>query len=97
MSAYVIGQLDIFEPEGYQDYLAGFMPIFERHGGELLATSKQETEVLEGNWAYPRTVLMRFPSVAAAHAWHDDPDYRALAEIRHRTAHANLVIVHGMG
>lgn len=96
MPAYVIGQLDIRDPEGYQAYLDGFLPSFTRHGGELLATSSQETQVLEGTWAHPRTVLMRFPDVAAARAWHSDPEYRELSRIRHRTAEANLVIVDGL-
>ena len=96
MPAYVIGQLDIHDPEAYQAYLDGFLPSFERHGGVLLATSRAETEILEGSWALPRTVLMRFPSVAAAKAWHDDPEYRALTEIRHRTAQTNLVVVQGI-
>lgn len=96
MPAYVIGQLDIHDPETYQEYLAGFMPSFERHGGVLLATSKAETEVLEGTWALPRTVIMRFPSVEHAKAWHSDPEYVELAKIRHRTASANLVVVGGI-
>ncbi len=97
MSAYVIGQLQIEDAEEYKHYLAGFMPSFERHGGELLATSKQETSVLEGSWALPNTVLMRFPSTAAARAWYNDPEYQELAKIRHRTAKANLVLVEGTG
>ena len=96
MPAYVIGQLEIFDPEGYKAYLAGFMPIFERHGGELLASSSAETEVVEGNWDYPRTVLMRFPDLAAAKAWLADPDYRTLAQHRYATARANLAIVEGI-
>ena len=96
MSAYVIGQLKINDPEAYKEYLAGFMPSFERHGGELLATSAKETRVLEGEWALPRTVLMRFPSLEHAQAWYDDPEYRTLSKIRHRTADANLVIVEGL-
>ena len=96
MPAYVIGQLDIHDPEAYRDYLSGFMPSFERHGGELLATSRAETHVLEGTWALPRTVIMRFLSVEHAKAWHADPDYVALAEIRHRTARTNLVLVDGI-
>jgi uncharacterized protein (DUF1330 family) len=36
MSAYVLAQIQIDDPDEYQNYLAGFMPIFERHGGELL-------------------------------------------------------------
>ena len=96
MSAYVIGQLRINDPDAYQAYLDGFMPSFSRHGGELLATSKQETHVLEGEWAHPRTVLMRFPNIEAARAWHSDPEYQALARIRHQTADTNLVVLTGL-
>lgn len=96
MSAYVIGQLKINNREAYQAYLDSFQPSFERHGGELLATSAQETEVLEGSWSLPRTVLMWFPSVDAAKAWYNDPDYQALANIRQANADTNLVIVEGL-
>ena len=96
MPAYVIGQLDIHDLDAYQAYLDGFMPSFLRHGGELLATSREETEILEGSWAKPRTVIMRFPSVEDAKAWHEDPDYKDLAKIRHRTASANLVVINGI-
>ena len=96
MSAYVLAQLQIEDPDEYQNYLAGFMPIFERHGGKLLATSKNKTIVVEGSWGYPSTVIMMFPSVVSAQAWCDDPDYQALAEYRHRSARANLVIVEGI-
>ena len=72
------------------------MPVFERHGGELLATTAKPTEVIEGEWAYPRTVIMKFPSTESAHAWHNDPDYRKLAEHRHASARVNLALVEGI-
>ncbi|MBT5434792.1 MAG: DUF1330 domain-containing protein [Rhodospirillaceae bacterium] len=96
MVAYLIAQLDVHDAEIYQNYLKGFMPIFERNGGELLATSAQGTEVLEGSWALPRTVIMKFPSLEAAHRWHDDPDYQALAKHRHASASTNLVLIDGL-
>ena len=96
MSAYMIAQIEVHDPEAYQAYLAGFMPIFARYGGELLVASRAETEVLEGSWAYPRTVVMRFPSLDHARRWHADPDYQALAAHRHRAARANLALVEGM-
>jgi uncharacterized protein (DUF1330 family) len=96
MPAYVIGQLDIHNPEAYQSYLNGFMPSFQRHGGELLVTSRAETETLEGSWSMPCTVVMRFPSVENARAWYNDPDYVELAKIRHQTATTNLVVIDGI-
>lgn len=96
MSAYMIAQIRIDDPEIYQHYLAGFMEIFQRYGGEILVTSGAETEVVEGDWVLPRTVVMRFPDRARALAWYQDPDYRALAAFRHRSAAANLVLVEGL-
>lgn len=75
MTASVIGQIEIHDPDAYQAYLDGFMPSFERHGKELLATSYMTTELLEGAWALPMTVVMRFPPVQTAKAWHTDPEY----------------------
>ena len=96
MSAYMIAQIEITDPEEYQTYLAGFMPIFQRHGGELLASSKNTTDVLEGNWGYPNTVVMKFPSMEKARQWYTDPDYQLLARHRHASAQANLALIQGI-
>ena len=96
MSAFVLAQIQINDPEEYKKYLGGFMPIFEKYGGELLATSKNETVVVEGEWAYPNTVIMRFPNTKAAQSWYNDPEYKAIAAHRHQAAHTNLVIVDGI-
>ena len=93
---YVVGQLEVSDWDDYQDYLNGFMPSFERHGGKLLATSKQDTEVLEGSWAAFRTVLLEFPSAENAKNWYTDPEYVELMKVRHRTAKTNLVLVEGL-
>jgi uncharacterized protein (DUF1330 family) len=94
MTAFVIAQIKIEDPEGYKEYLQGFMPIFESYGGRILAAAR-DTDVVEGMWAYPRTMVMQFPSLKDARDWLDDPEYRALAAIRHRTAQTNMVVVEG--
>ena len=96
MSARMVAQIRVDNPEEYQEYLGGFLPIFEKHGGELLATSRNQTVVIEGDWAHPHTVIMRFPSVEAARRWYNDPAYMALAAHRHRSAETNLVLVEGI-
>ena len=94
MTAIVIAQIKIEDPEGYKEYLQGFMPIFESYGGRILAATR-DTDVVEGMWAYPRTMVMQFPSLQDARDWLDDPEYRALAAIRHRTARTNMVVLEG--
>ena len=97
MPAYFIAQIDVHDPEEYQHYLAGFFPIFERYGGELLVASSKEIEVIEGAWALGRAVVLKFPSIETARAWKDDPDYRRLAAHRWRAAKTNMVLVAGAG
>ncbi|HKK35763.1 MAG TPA: DUF1330 domain-containing protein [Paracoccaceae bacterium] len=96
MPAYAIGRLDIHDPDACRACLDGFTPSFERHAGELPTTWRAETEAPEGVWALPRTVVMRFPLVAAAKAWRSDPDDVARAEIRHRTARIDPVVIDGI-
>ncbi len=96
MPAYFIAQISIHDPEGYQGYLQGFLEIFDRHGGRLLTVSSKPVEVIEGEWEKDGIVLMEFPSMEAAEAWKNDPDYVALAKIRQNTASTNLVLVDGL-
>ncbi len=95
ISIGVIAQLHVHDMAEFEKYLAGFYVVFERHGGKLVGRSL-EAEVIEGNWAMPRTVVMRFPTPEDARRWHADPDYKALAEHHHRAARANIVMVDGL-
>jgi Uncharacterized conserved protein len=96
MPAYVVARITLHDPERYKDYIAGFYPSFRRHGGVALASTRQRTTVLEGDWGDARTVILQFPDREAAEAWHADPEYRALATIRHEAASSTLVLVDGL-
>ena len=51
MSVYVIAQFRIQDRTAYARYESGFMAIFARYGGEMLAVD--ETPVtLEGQWEH---------------------------------------------
>jgi uncharacterized protein (DUF1330 family) len=95
MSVYVIAQLKVHDPDEYQKYLAGFLPVFRRHGGKLIARSP-EAAVIEGSWTLPRTLIMQFPTAEDAQRWHHDPDYLAIAAHRQRAAECNIVLVEGV-
>lgn len=95
MSVYYIAQIKIHDHDEYQKYLDGFFAIFEKYNGEFLA-SNSDTEVVEGEWAYPRTALMKFKNEQDARDWHASPEYRTLARHRRNSARSNLVLVHGI-
>ena len=54
MTVYAIALLNIVDRERYSAYVNGFMEIFSRHSGKLLAVDEEPT-VEEGDWPY--TVL----------------------------------------
>ncbi len=94
MSAYVIVSYDITHPEAFAPYVAGVMPLIEKHGGEVVVADNAATAV-EGEGRHMEVVL-RFPDRAAAQAWHEDPDYAPVLQIRlDSTANGRLVIAEG--
>ena len=95
MTVYLIAQIQIEDQEEYQKYLDGFFEIFDQFNGSFIASNPQ-TEVLEGEWAYPRTAVMQFPSEEDARNWYQSPQYQSLSQHRHKGAKSNLVLVHGV-
>ncbi len=95
MSIYLVAQINIEDRDTYARYEAGFMEIFDRYDGELLAVDEAVTE-LEGSWDYTRTVILRFPDETAARSWYDSAEYQALAQHRFAASAANLAIVQGV-
>ena len=95
MTAYVIATINIHDRERYAEYVAGFITIFINYGGAMLSVD-EAPRVLEGKWAFTRTVLIGFESVEAAESWFFSPEYQDLARHRHAAAESHCVIVSGM-
>jgi uncharacterized protein (DUF1330 family) len=95
MTAYLIVDVAIRDPQRYEDYKQKVPALIARHGGEYLVRGGAH-EVLEGNWHPSRLVLFRFPSRDAIKAFLADPDYRPLAALRHSIADSSLVAVDGL-
>ena len=93
--AYLIAQIRIDDRDTYRQYETGFMEIFSKYAGEIVAVD-EAVDVLEGAWPYTRTVVLRFPSVEEARRWYDSPEYQALAQHRFRASSANLVLAQGL-
>ena len=90
MSVYIIASIGIEDRAEYDKYQAGFLEIFSRYQGELLAIS-DEPRVLEGEWPYTRAVVIRFPNADEARRWYESPEYQALAKHRWRASTASII------
>lgn len=91
MAVYVIATYDIEDPEGYEGYVPGVMPLLERHGADILAADF-EAEVFEGEGPGVN-VILRFDSKEAARSWYNDPDYGPVKQIRlNSTTNGSIVM-----
>jgi len=92
MAVYAVALINIQDREAYAEYEAGFMDIFSRYGGKLLAVD-ESPEVKEGSWRYTRTVLLEFESNAALDAWYHSDEYQNLARHRFRASTASIAVL----
>lgn len=92
MSVYAIALLNIEGRESYTKYEQGFMEVFSKYEGELLAVDEEPT-VVEGEWPYTRTVLLRFPSLEEFNRWAGSEEYQAIAQHRYQAAKANITVI----
>jgi uncharacterized protein (DUF1330 family) len=95
MPAYIIVEIDIHDPTGYEEYkkLAG--ATVEKYGGKYIVRGGK-AEVLEGEWIPKRIVVLQFESTDRARQWLDCEEYREPRKMRHRTAKTNMILVEGI-
>ena len=96
MSAWLIVDTDVHDPEAYETYKARARPIIEKHGGEYVARGGALDVIEDDLWTPSRLVVVRFPDMAAARAFAEDPDYQPVREIRHGAARCTLAVVEGL-
>jgi uncharacterized protein (DUF1330 family) len=95
MAAYLVADVQVMDPAGFEEYRKGLPATLAAYGGRFL-TKPGAIEVVEGQWAPKRLAIVEFASPAHVKAWLESPEYRALQQVRHRTAHTNAVIVDGL-
>ena len=94
MSVYLIAQIEIHDRNEYNQYEAGFLEIFSKYKGEILAV-EEDPNLLEGEWPYTRTVLIRFPDEDETMRWYKSDEYQMLAQHRFKSSRANLILAKG--
>jgi uncharacterized protein (DUF1330 family) len=95
MSAYVILDIEVFDPAGYEDYKKLAPPAVEKYGGRYLARGGN-TASLEGDWKTSRLVILEFPDASRARAWLASPEYAPAKALRHKYARTKMVVVDGV-
>ncbi len=94
MTAYVIADIDVHDPEAYREYVALVPGTLQPHGGRFIVRGGS-SETLEGGWQPHRLVMIEFPSTDHARRWYASEEYAAAMAIRRRVSTGSLVLVEG--
>ncbi len=95
MSAYLIADITVTDPERYEDYKKLAPPAIAAYGGKYVARGGK-SEKLEGSWDPNRIVILEFESTEKAKQFIDSPEYEEARELRHKTATSNMIVVEGL-
>ena len=95
MSAYLIVDTKIANPEVYEEYKKLAKPIAEKYGG-VYRVRGGRIDVRETDlWTPTRIVIIEFPDVTSAQAFVDSDEYAPVKPMRLHNAECTLFIVEG--
>ncbi len=95
MPAYVIAEIEVTDPAGFEEYRKVVPATIARYGGRYVVRGGAVVP-LEGDWKPERLVVLEFPSLEQARRWYDREEYRAPQAMRFRCARTRGVIVEGV-
>lgn len=95
MPAYVLVEVDVHDADAYARYRELSTRAVAAHGGRFLVRGG-ETELLEGEPAPGRVVVLEFPDLDAARRWYGSPEYVEARAVRQSASTARLVAVDGV-
>jgi uncharacterized protein (DUF1330 family) len=96
MAAYIIGlgRSAPRETTWVREYLPKVGPLVAKHGGKALIGGNSAPRLLALEGKPPlAVVILEFPSLELAQAWHDDPDYAPLKQLRQANVDMDVFVV----
>ena len=92
MSGYIIANVQVTNPVQYEEYKKWSTAAMQVTGAEVCVRGGK-LEVLEGDWAPERMVILKFPTFEAAKAFYDVTEYLKAREARAGAAIMRMVVV----
>jgi uncharacterized protein (DUF1330 family) len=96
MPVYVIADVKVTNPAGYESYrpLAG--ASIARFGGRFVVRGGK-AELLEGMLEPERVVVIEFPDLDTARRWYYSDEYQSALKIRQANSTGRVILVEGAG
>ncbi|MCH2517758.1 MAG: DUF1330 domain-containing protein [Dehalococcoidia bacterium] len=94
MAAYLIADIEVTDPAGFEEYRQLVGPLVDKYGGRYIVRGGP-SETVEGDWSPGRIVIIEFESMERLKAWYGSDDYRPVMDKRFSSANSKLVMVEG--
>ena len=96
MSAYIIVDTKVNNPQAYEEYKRLAKPIAEKYGG-VYRVRGGAMDVMETRlWAPTRIVIIEFPDMKSARAFVESEEYAPVKPLRLSNADCTLFIIDGI-
>ena len=95
MAVYAIGDIEVFDHQGYERYMKDVPEIVRRYGGRYLVRGG-EAETLEGDWSPHRIVVLEFPAMADLMKFYEAHEFADLKRHRMAVSHSKMIAVEGV-
>ena len=95
MSAYVIAEVNVTNPDLFGEYRQLVPPTIQKYGGRFIVRGGA-VETKEGGWSPKRIVVIEFPSIDQARKWYHSPEYAPALAMRLKAAETKLIFVEGV-
>jgi len=96
MPAYLISDVSVRNAEAFQTYRTRAAASIAQYGGRYLVRGGP-IETLEGGWTPHTIIVVEFPDLERARAWHRSPEYALALAVRDEALSRNLILVDGIG
>lgn len=94
MPGYLIANIEVTDPAGFEQYRAKVSPLIAQFGGRYIVRGG-EVRNLEGSLPLRRLVILEFPSLEAAQRFYDSAEYQPLLKLRLASTKSDLVLAAG--
>ena len=93
-AAYLIGDIEVTDPDAYATYAARVPDTVAAYGGTYLVRGVSG-ESVEGVWQPNRLVVLAFESMERLKAWYDSVEYADLKKLRQSASKGNVIFADG--
>jgi uncharacterized protein (DUF1330 family) len=94
MAAYLIVDIHVKNPDGYDEYRRQVPATLAKYGGRFVVRGGA-SETLEGEWMPKRVVVVEFPTMDALKRWYHSPEYKPLIALRQQNSSGDVIAVEG--